>query len=90
MIFPATVATLTYFYNSDLPIDRTPLQPMILSAETRKLMDKEEMWRAYNKTMTPAPTKKQSGFNSIYHISQSGSRLGSNLYVINFQLFKKI
>lgn len=60
MLFPQTVATLTYSYASPYPIDPNTLQPMILSAEVRKLMNKEEMWRDYNKTLTPSSARKET------------------------------
>lgn len=62
MLFPQWVGTLTFSYSSPYPIDPNTLQPMILSAEVRKLMNKEEMWRDYNKTLTPPTAKKQTAF----------------------------
>lgn len=60
MLFPQWVATLDFTYASRWPIDPTTGRHMIISPEVRKLMDKEEMFRDYNKTLSSPPAQKQT------------------------------
>lgn len=60
MLFPQWVATLGFTYASDMPNDPETNQPVLLSPEVRKLMNKEEMFREYNKTLSSPNPKKQT------------------------------
>lgn len=60
IIFPQWVQTLDFTYESRWPLDPNTLKPMVISAEVRKAMNKEEWAVSWAKHSTPNAGKKQS------------------------------
>jgi hypothetical protein len=64
MLFPQWVATLDFTSGYRYPHDPNTLKPIIVSAEVRKAMNKEEWVKSYAKGFTPPSSKKQGMIQS--------------------------
>lgn len=60
MVFPQWVATLDYTYANQWPIDPATGKPVILSPEVRHVMNKEEWFKSYNKSLSPPSAIRQT------------------------------
>jgi hypothetical protein len=90
MLFPQWVATLDFSYASRWPMDKSTGKPVLLSPEVRQLMNKEEMWRDYNKTLTPSPAKRQAAIQQwLPWIAVGLVALVGVYFFINMQAFQK-